>query len=681
MPDRWRAVALVTIVVVASATAAAGPVGATAPSASAPAVVADDVSPAERVSSRQVRPPQDAVAGMVDVIVLFENDSARARALAAAVIGRVGNGTVTGGTNVTVAPVAFARMPAPAMDALAAHATVRAVERDADVTTTAQTTPWGVDRIDARGAAATVGAANQSQVDVAVIDTGVDPAHPDLNVTWGINTTGTSLTRRTDPSDWADQAGHGTEAAGVVAAVNNTSGVVGVSPAVDLYAIKSLQNLNGGSISDLVEGIDEAMAGPNGVRGDADDADVLSMSLGTPTDSLSLEEAVVNANASGAIIVAAAGNEGNDGDSTDNDVIYPARYDEAIAVAAVTQDDTRAFYSAVGAQVEISAPTNVETTKLGGGYGNFGGTSAATPHVAGAAALAVARSPTADRDVTSAEARTVRATLQDTVEKLDAQSGDRDRFYGYGLVDASQAVRASDGTAGGDVAVVPAGIATASEAGSDPTVVLGNDSSAQSLTVTVRNVSADDRPDNVTLTLPNRSAMDNTTVSVVARDADGDAVPVVNDPASTVRDAGSGTDNRLTVRVSPDRAVDTVDVTVTVSFTAAHAPVDRNRAVSVTAAAVDSEGGDTDDAVATTYTIGASVFDAPVPGGDGVPTDVDGDGRHEDVDGDAAVTFADVVTLFVALESTPVQSTPEAFDFNGNGRIDFIDVIELFESI
>jgi PKD repeat protein len=175
--------------------------------------------------------------------------------------------------------------------------------------------------------------------------------------------------------------------------------------------------------------------------------------------------------------------------------------------------------------------------------------------------------------------------------------------------------------------------------------------------------------------------MDNTTVSVVARDADGDAVPVVNDPASTVRDAGSGTDNRLTVRVSPDRAVDTVDVTVTVSFTAAHAPVDRNRAVSVTAAAVDSEGGDTDDAVATTYTIGASVFDAPVPGGDGVPTDVDGDGRHEDVDGDAAVTFADVVTLFVALESTPVQSTPEAFDFNGNGRIDFIDVIELFESI
>jgi subtilisin family serine protease len=618
----------------------------------------------------------------VEVIVLFENDSARSRALSAGVVRSLGNGTVTGGTNVSIAPVAFARMPAASMDALEAHPAVRVVERDAPVRTATQDTPWGVDRTDAREAARVVGSAPQGRVDVAVIDTGVDPDHPDLDVTWGVNTTGQDpLTdpRRTDPSDWADQAGHGTEAAGVVAALNDSAGVVGVSPAVDLYAVKSLQNLEGGTATDLVEGIDEAVKGPDNVRGTADDADVISMSLGTPTDVTSIQTAVENANATGVVLVAAAGNEG-DSDPTTNEVIYPAKYEEAIAVAAVQRDERVASYSASGAEVELSGPTSVQTTARGGGYGGFGGTSAATPHAAGAAALSLARaSDPDDEDATVGEAETVRTRLRTTAEELAAQRGTRDTEYGFGLVDAAQVVRASDGTTGGDLTIVPGGVGAT---GIDPTVVRGNGTTTQTLTLGLRNLSADDHPDRVVVTLPNTTAVAGP-VRATVESSDGRPVPVVNDPNATVRNATGGTDNRLTVAVSPDRAVDTVDATVTLSLEVAHADVEGNRRGSVTVAATDSEGNDSDGAVVATYTVVDSAFTEPLPlaTAAGVPTDPDGDGVHEDVDGDLEVTFADVVALFDVLDSTRVRSAPEAFDFNGNGAADFDDLVRLYRAV
>lgn len=626
--------------------------------------------------------PSTAGSDTVAVIVLFENDTARQRALAEGIVRTLVDGTVTGGRNVSIAPVAFARMPEARMDTLASHRTVRTVERDAPVRTTTQEIPWGVDRIDAREAARVVGPAPQGNVDVAVVDTGVDPDHPDLNVTWGINTTGSDpLTdpRRTDPSDWADQAGHGTEAAGVVAALNDSAGVVGVSPSVDLYAVKSLQNFEGGSVIDLMEGIDEAVKGPDGVQGTADDADVISMSLGTASDRQSIREAVAGANASGTVLVAAAGN-GGDGDPTTNEVIYPAKYDEAIAVAAVERDGRVASYSASGAEVELSAPTDVQTTGKDGGYGGFGGTSAATPHVAGAAALSLARSgAAADGDANVTEAGTARVRLRATAEELSAQSGERDTEYGFGMVDAAQVVRASDGTTGGDLTVVSPSVATS---GIDPTVVRGNDTTTQTLTVALRNLSADDHPDNVTVTLPNTTAVAGS-VRATVRSSDGRSIPVVNDPNATVRNATGGTDNRVTVAVSPDRAVDTVDATVTVRLELAHADVDRNRRGTVTVAATDSEGTDSDAASVAAYTVVASAFTEPLPvaNASGVPTDIDGDGVHEDVDGDLEVTFADVVVLFETMDSKPVRSRPEAFDFNANGATDFDDLVRLYRTV
>jgi subtilisin family serine protease len=282
---------------------------------------------------------------------------------------------------------------------------------------------WGVDRIDADLAWTT---STGSGVKVAIIDTGIDKNHADLvgNLKGGVNFVSKGR-KAVDVNKWDDDNGHGTHVAGIVAAVDNEIGVIGVAPEANLWAIKALDRNGSGYISDVIAGIDWSI--DNGM-------DVINMSLGTSSDIQALHDAVDAAYGAGIVLVAAAGNSG-DGDGITSEVVYPAKYNSVIAVAATAFDDSTPTWSAEGAEVELAAPgVNIRSTWKDGGYNTISGTSMAAPHVAGAVALALSVA-----DLSPSE---VRANLQASAD--DMGSVGFDNFYGYGLVDAEESTTGTE---------------------------------------------------------------------------------------------------------------------------------------------------------------------------------------------------------------------------------------------
>lgn len=283
----------------------------------------------------------------------------------------------------------------------------------------AQVLPWGIDRVDAELVWPNGNVADP--IKVGIIDTGISNTHPDLlsNIKGGINT----INPR---KNWNDDNGHGSHVAGVVAALNNTIGVIGVGPAINLYAIKVLNASGSGYLSDVIEGIQWAVA--NGMQ-------VINMSLGADSDVQSLHDAVIAAKNAGVVIVAAAGNSGGF-------VIFPAAYPEVIAVSAIDQNNTIASWSSRGPEVDLAAPgVSIYSTYKGTGYATLSGTSMATPHVSGAAAL-VLNTPVGVYDVNSNgrwDPDEVQKKLQDRAQDLGNTGFDY--LYGWGLVNAYSAVQ------------------------------------------------------------------------------------------------------------------------------------------------------------------------------------------------------------------------------------------------
>ncbi len=230
---------------------------------------------------------------------------------------------------------------------------------------------WGVMRVHAPAAwDVTEGAG----VKVAVIDTGIDLTHPDLlgKVDGGYS----AITKTESPEDYQDDNGHGTHVSGTIAALRDGKGVVGVAPKARLYAVKVLDADGSGNLSDVIDGI--IWAAKNGMQ-------VANMSLGAPVDSPAMHRAVQYATGMGMIIVAAAGNSGGS-------VGFPGAYPEVITVSASDSQDHIASFSSRGPQVKFIAPgVDVVSDKLGGGFVSYSGTSMATPHVTGLAALAVSQ--------------------------------------------------------------------------------------------------------------------------------------------------------------------------------------------------------------------------------------------------------------------------------------------------
>jgi subtilisin family serine protease len=234
-------------------------------------------------------------------------------------------------------------------------------------------TAWGYARVGG-GELWARGVRPKNPVIVAVVDTGVDADHEDLR---GVVVQGRNLVQRGQAP--YDKHGHGTHCAGVIAALaDNGKGVAGVAAGVRIMPIKALGDDGSGEDPVLVDAIESAVAGG---------AKVISMSLGTDQDLISVRRAIQAAVAKGVVIVASSGNQGAER------ALYPARYPEVIAVGATDLDDMRAMFSNDDRNVRLTAPGVVIRSTVPGGYDYMSGTSMAAPHVSAAFAFLVSFRP------------------------------------------------------------------------------------------------------------------------------------------------------------------------------------------------------------------------------------------------------------------------------------------------
>jgi subtilisin family serine protease len=284
-----------------------------------------------------------------------------------------------------------AQLTARQADALSMDPRVESVEADGIMEANVQALPWGINRIDADispTARANNGTGSVTRVHVYVIDTGIDGTHPDLSVVGHVNFAGGVNT---------DCHGHGTHVAGTIAARDNVNYVVGVAPGAPLTGVKVLGCSGWGSTSNIIKGVDWVTA--HAVR-----PAVANMSLSGDVSG-SLDAAVRNSAQSGVFYALAAGNKGA------NACNYsPARAasgtNGVMGVGATDSINRDPSWSNVGACVDIWAPgVGILSTRRGGGTTTMSGTSTASPHVAGTAALYLASHP-------GASASTVEAALK-----------------------------------------------------------------------------------------------------------------------------------------------------------------------------------------------------------------------------------------------------------------------------
>jgi len=287
----------------------------------------------------------------------------------------------------------------------------------------------------------------RSEVVIAILDTGVDITHPDLADAIWTNSDETPDNAvdddangfvddihgwdfATGDNDLADDHGHGTHVAGIAAArTNNGIGVAGVAGRATLMPV----DVFGGGIGtyeDLIRAI--VYATDNG-------AHVINMSLGASSYSRGEEMAVNYAWERGVVVVAAAGNTCTNTNYNAPPCLsdhYPAAHTNVIAVAATTAGDVLASFSTRGTFVDVAAPgVGIYSTFPGGAYGSLGGTSMATPHVSGLAALVLARNPFLTPDQ-------VRLLIELGTEDLGPKGPDI--YFGYGRIDARRTLEMTE---------------------------------------------------------------------------------------------------------------------------------------------------------------------------------------------------------------------------------------------
>ncbi len=298
------------------------------------------------------------------------------------------------------------------------------IEPDLPISIAAQTVPTGIDRMEAeRNAVAKIdGIDERANVDVAVIDTGIDLDHPDLNVIASTNCSVTGLLGTSCTGTGDDDNGHGSHVAGSIAALDNTIGVVGVAPGARLHAVKVLDALGNGTGSTIIAGMDWVAARSTTIE-------VVNMSVGGSGYSQAERDSLQNLVNKGVVVVVAAGNEtrdvyGPDGVFGNSDDTRPASYPGAMTISAIAdfdgkpgglgsgsfafssctenKDDSMACFSnysrsgagspvsSSGGKIDLALPgTNIYSTYMNGGYTNMSGTSMASPHAAGLVATYV----------------------------------------------------------------------------------------------------------------------------------------------------------------------------------------------------------------------------------------------------------------------------------------------------
>lgn len=273
--------------------------------------------------------------------------------------------------------------------------------------------PWGIKALHAPQAWTR---STGVQVRIGVIDTGVDFRHPDLShcLASGVNL----LQRGMLP---LDDNGHGTHIAGTLAAAGGGRGMMGVAPRAMLYPVKAFDHNGAAYVSDIVLAIDWCVQNK---------MDIINMSFGMKSRSKALHNVVVKAYQAGIPIVASSGNDGKRGGD------YPARYPEVIAVGAVDRNKRVAVFSNRGPYIDVYAPGEaVLSCWLKDGYKEMNGTSMATSHVTGAAALLLALRP-------GMNPKELKLLLRRSSTPIKLRKGQQRASLGGGMADARMLLRA-----------------------------------------------------------------------------------------------------------------------------------------------------------------------------------------------------------------------------------------------
>jgi serine protease len=304
-----------------------------------------------------------------------------------------------------------AKMTKASARKLLANNNIADISIDARRRLMAETRPYGINMVQAPQLVQNDLAARK----VCVIDTGYNLNHPDLpDTSDGVS----GQANNNQVGNWYnDGNGHGTHVAGTIAALSNNQGVVGVYPGVDMHIVKIFNDSGQWTFaSDLITAISQCKnAGAN----------VVNMSLGGGSASNAEQTAMQNFADDGILLVAAAGNAGNSTKS------YPASYPAVVSVAAVDSNENRASYSQYNNAVEIAGPGSaVQSTWPVNTYNSISGTSMATPHVVGAAALVWSFFPQCSNEQ-------IRNALNATAK--DKGSAGKDNLYGHGIVKARAA--------------------------------------------------------------------------------------------------------------------------------------------------------------------------------------------------------------------------------------------------
>jgi len=302
---------------------------------------------------------------------------------------------------------------------------IERIEHDTDVKSSAENpqsytdslkdenVTWGLDRVDALSSFLITKGEN---VNIAIMDTGIDLSHTDLknNIKGGFNAINSK-------KSYDDDNGHGTMLAGIIAAEMNDSGVLGVAPKSNIYAIKVLGSNGLGSLSNIIKGLKWAIDNK---------MDVVNLSLSIETDSKALHEAIIKAVDANITIVASAGNQFG------KSVGYPANYKEVISVSAINSKNQIPIFCPKG-KIDIVAPgSDIYSTFRGSKYRVMSGTSLASAYVTGVVALLLVVPEQCDFNQ---DGKSTPTEIKNRLESTAINLGDTSK-YGFGLVNAYNAV-------------------------------------------------------------------------------------------------------------------------------------------------------------------------------------------------------------------------------------------------
>ncbi len=352
-----------------------------------------------------------------------------------------------------------AELPKGAVEALRRLPSVASVEPDVYGEEAAQTMPTGISRVFApANKTLDIDEADDRRVDVdvAVIDGGIDDSHPDLNVVSEVNCSGAQSP--TCVAGGKVGTGHGTASAGPIGAIDNGFGVTGIAPGARIWGVQVIDHSFGKPL------LSEYIAGIDWVTAHADQIEVANSSLGYPGPvSEAFSKAMKASLEAGVVHVVAAGNQSEEVQNR-----IPGNYPDLISVSAIEDldglpgegKDPLAFYSNFGALVDVAAPGHETLSTWPGGYEKANGTSIASPHVAGAAAILASQSDPESMEDVQAIRNTIVAegnfnwkdTSGDGIQEPLLDVSDESVFYlPKATTEAATAVTASTATLNGTV--------------------------------------------------------------------------------------------------------------------------------------------------------------------------------------------------------------------------------------